>query len=90
MRPILLAALIVLIGCDDGTLPFSEYEKVNVNVYFYYPNDKEVYLGGTKGASSCGSIAHSFARSKGLQSSDRWSYICYTIEKGSSCYRKIR
>jgi hypothetical protein len=75
---------------DDDTLPFSEYEKVQVNVYFYFPDDREMYLGETKGASSCGNIAYSYAQSKGMSRSDNWSYICCTIEKGSSCYRKIR
>ena len=79
-----------LLGCEEDTLPFSEYEKVNVNVYFYFPNDKEIFLGKTLGASSCGSMAYSYAKSKGFRRTDRWSYICCTIEKGSSCYRKIR
>lgn len=77
-------------GCGDGTLPLSQYDKVDVNVYFYFPDDNEVYLGETRGASSCGDIAYSYAASKNLDRSDDWSYICCTIEKGSDCYRKIR
>ena len=83
-------AISILPGCDDGTLPLDEYEKVDVNVYFYFPDDREVYLGETRGASSCGGMAYSYARSKNLSRSDNWSYICCTIEKGSDCYRKIR
>lgn len=37
------------------TLPLSRYDEVDVNVYFYFPDGYEVYLGKTKGASSCGS-----------------------------------
>lgn len=94
-RAIALTTLFMMIGAlaacgDDDTLPLSEYEKVQVNVYFYFPDDKEVHLGETRGASSCGSMAHSYARSKGMSRSDNWSYICCTIQKGSSCYHKIR
>ena len=81
----------LLSGCDDSIdpLPFSEYEKVTVNAYFYYPNDQEIYLGQMIGASACGSAARSFARRENISSSN-WSYICCTVEKGSECYRKIR
>jgi len=72
-------------------LPLSRYEDVYVNVYFYFPEgEKEYYLGRTKGASSCGSMAHSYAYSKGLSGNSEWSYICCTEEGGSDCYRKIR
>ena len=45
--PLLLTPLF---GCDDGTLPTSEYEEVDVNVHFYFPNGTEVDLGSTRGA----------------------------------------
>ena len=77
-------------GCGDGTLPFSQYDKVDVNVYFYFPDDREIFLGETRGASSCGDMAHNYAATNKLSRSSKWSYICCTIEKGSSCYRKIR
>jgi len=73
----------------SDTLPFSKYETTRVNAYFYYPNNQEVYLGEVNGASACQSAARNFAYSKNVGSSN-WSYICCTIEKGSSCYRKIR
>jgi len=72
----------------SGSLPSSKYEDVNVNAYFYYPNNKEVYLGEMKGASACGDAAYSHASEKNV--SGDWSYICCTIRKGSSCYEKIR
>ena len=74
---------------DGDTLPLSKYEDVSVNAYFYYPNDKEVYLGQYRGASACQNAAQSFASSKNMTSAS-WSYICCTIENGSSCYRKIK
>ena len=41
-----IAVLLGVPACDDsdGLLPLSEYENVDVNVYFYFPNDKEIYL----------------------------------------------
>ena len=70
--------------------PFSpNSENVIVNVYFYFPDGKEGFLGQMKGASSCQSAAVNYAHSKDI-SSARWDYICCTIEKGSSCYKKIR
>ena len=86
----LLLIAVPLFGCDDGMLPLSEYENVDVNVYFYFPNEKEVYLGTTRGASSCGRISHLYAQRENLKRSDKWSYICCTIRKGSQCYDKIR
>ena len=74
---------------DGDTLPLSKYEDVSVNAYVYYPNDKEVYLGQYRGASACQNAAQSFASSKNMTSAS-WSYICCTIENGSSCYRKIK
>tara|TARA_E500000331_G_C16954829_1_gene582189 strand:- start:18 stop:314 length:297 start_codon:yes stop_codon:yes gene_type:complete len=87
-----IALLLGTTACDDsdGLLPLSEYENVDVNVYFYFPNNKEIFLGRTKGASSCGNKSYSYARQKGLGRNDQWSYICCTIRKGSQCYEKIR
>ena len=80
-----------LLGCGPpDTLPLSEYDKVTVSVYGYTPDSKEYYLGDTLGASSCGSVAYSWAERNGFSRSSRWSYICCTHEKNSNCYRKIR
>ena len=90
-RTAILCSASLFVACSgDDSLPFSEYDNIDVNVYFYFPDDREVYLGETRGASSCGDIAYSYAESKNLSRSDKWSYICCTIEKGSDCYRKIR
>ena len=74
---------------QDTTLSLSNYENVSVNAYFYYPDNTEVYLGQMRGASACQSAASRFASSKNLSNAN-WGYICCTIEKGSSCYRKIK
>lgn len=72
------------------TLPLSRYDDVEVNVYFYFPGGREAFLGETKGASSCGSMARSYAARNDMSRNREWSYICCTKENGSSCYRKIR
>ena len=72
-----------------GLLPLSQYENVDVNVYFYYPNDKEVHLGRVRGASSCSALALNYASTHNVSGSD-WTYICCTVRHGSSCYEKIK
>ena len=62
----------------------------NYNVYFYYPNDREVYLGQVTGLNSCGNKAHNFARDNNMSRSSSWGYICCSIRKGSDCYEKER
>ena len=62
----------------------------NYNVYFYYPNDREAYLGQVTGLNSCGNKAHNFARDNNMSRSSNWGYICCSIRKGSDCYEKER
>ena len=73
---------------SEEALPLSEYENVWVNAYFYYPNDREVYLGKYLGASECNSAAVSYANQKNM--SGDWGYVCCTIRLGYQCYEKIR
>ena len=87
---LLTLAILTSCRCGDDSLPFSDYETVRVGVYFYDQNNREVYLGSTVGASSCGSMAFAHASRQGLSRHDSWSYICCTLENGSDCYRKIR
>ena len=73
-----------------GWWPFSsDNESVYMNVYFYYPNGQEVYLGKVRGISQCQNIASSFAYNE-KQGQSNWDYLCCTIKRGSSCYEKIR
>ena len=87
---VLVLSILQTTTVEANWWPFSSNnENVNVNVYFYFPDGKEVFLGQRKGASSCQSAAVNYAYSKDI-SSARWDYICCTIERGSSCYKKIR
>ncbi len=72
-----------------GSFRPTNYEH-DYNVYFYYPNDKEVYLGQVTGLDSCGDEAFGYAHDKNMPRSSRWGYICCSIRKGSSCYEKER
>jgi len=68
----------------------AQLENSQYNAYFYFPDNKEVYLGEAYSLSSCGLMAHSYANRKGLSRGDGWGYICCLIAKGSSCYEKHR
>ena len=72
-------------------LPFSRYDDVDVHVIFSFPKGDQSYnLGQVRGASACGSVARNYAAQHNLSTNRDWSYVCCTIEAGSSCYRKIR
>jgi len=86
IKPILSLLILPLLTACIGE---SDNAKVKVNAYFYYPNDKEVFLGKYTGVSACQSAASSYAYSNNI-SDTNWGYICCTIENGSSCYRKIK
>jgi hypothetical protein len=91
---IIFGALAALTACGDECSSYSEFsckeiQNAEYNVYFYYPNQTETYLGQASGLSQCGNVAHSFAAQKNLSGSE-WGYICCMIAKGSSCYEKHR
>jgi|TARA_B110000483_G_scaffold77522_2_gene96563 hypothetical protein len=65
---------------SDGYLKLDRYEKVDVDVYFYFQNSpQEYYLDTVTGTSNCGDVAYSYAYEKRVQST-RWSYICITTD----------
>jgi hypothetical protein len=77
-------------------LPFSRYDDVDVHVIFSFPQrdhpkqGQHYNIGRVRGASACGSVARNYAAQYNLSTNRDWSYVCCTIEAGSSCYRKIR
>ena len=78
-------AAIGLMACGDNT------KSASYNVYFWFPDDsKEYHLGVSSGLDSCGSIAHSFANTKGLTRADGWSYVCCMKTATSECAEKHR
>jgi hypothetical protein len=90
----LAALLLVVSGCGDECSSYSDFscsqiQGAEYNVYFYYPSQREEYLGRASGLTACGATARGFAASKNMLSAD-WGYICCMIAKGSSCYEKHR
>lgn len=86
---------IFLHGCGDECSDYSDFscseiQEATYNVYFYFPNNKEYYLGVANGLSQCGDIAYDYAASKNLSRNREWSYICCMKAKGSECYEKHR
>ena len=82
-------------GCGDECSSYSDFscseiQKASYNVYFYFPDNSEYYLGSAEGLSQCGSVAYSYAASKNLTSNREWTYICCMKAKGSECYEKHR
>ena len=92
--PLILFSLI-LSSCGDECSSYSDFscseiQKAKYNVYFYFPNKNESYLGVSNGLSQCGSMAHSYASTMNLAGNREWSYICCMKAKGSECYEKHR
>ncbi len=90
-----IVAVLLIAGCGDECSSYSDFsckeiQKAPYNAYFYFPNDREYYLGVANGLDECGSMAYSYAASKNLNSNREWSYICCMIAKGSDCYEKHR
>ena len=78
----------------DSCKQYSDYtckqlENSSYNVYFYWPNDKEEYLGQSYSLSGCGDTAYDFAYRKNI-SNKNWGYICCLITKNSGCAEKHR
>ena len=78
----------------DSCKEYSDYtckqlENSSYNVYFYWPSDKEEYLGQSHSLSGCGDKASSFAFQKNVSSSN-WGYICCLMKDGSCCAEKHR
>lgn len=66
--------LLALIGCTDECRKYSnfscsEIQEATYNVYFYFPNKSEYYLGIANGLKQCGYISHNYAYSKKLSRS---------------------
>jgi hypothetical protein len=82
-------------GCKDECREYSDFscediQTATYNIYFYYPDGSEVYLGIVNGLNECGNISSNFASSKNLLENNDWSYVCCMKAKGSDCYEKHR
>lgn len=91
----LLLGSYCLSGCGDECSSYSKYsceeiQSATYNTYFYYPNNKEVFLGVAQGLSECGSLAFGHADSKNMSRDSGWSYICCMKTDDSECKEKHR
>ena len=75
-------------SCKDFSC--SEIQEATYNIYFYFPNNQESYLGVANGLSQRGDVAYDYATSKNLSRNREWGYICCMKAKGSECYEKHR
>lgn len=92
---LLVVVTFLLSGCGDECQEYSEFsceaiQSADYNVYFYYPNDSEKYLGVARSLDACGVRAYSHADREGLDKYDKWDYICCMKAEGSECYEKHR
>ena len=87
----LFIAILIFKGCSDGDGNLNAgLESSTFNVYFYFTDGKEYYLGKSRGLSQCQSMARSYANEKSSDGASRynWSYICCLQTANSSCAEK--
>ena len=71
-----------------GLFDFFKRNK-SYNVYFYFPDDTERYLGISQSVSDCQSLAINYANNKNIIDAN-WGYICCLKTKKSECAEKHR
>lgn len=85
---IIVIAIIQIADCSSSSVEL-EVEEPSYEVWFTFPNnDKENYIGTTKGLDSCEFIARSYADSNILEYTNEWDYTCCLVTKDSSCAEK--
>tara|TARA_Y100001935_G_C17110008_1_gene410355 strand:- start:241 stop:555 length:315 start_codon:yes stop_codon:yes gene_type:complete len=100
LKNLLLIPIFFLFSVNSYSLPFSEYEKVELYCHFFPENEPTVILGRMIGISNCQDEAFYYAEINNLVDTD-WDYIGCTIKKpliiggviiseGSDCHEKIR
>ncbi len=94
VSPLMAGILDSLFG-RDRCKSYSDYtckqlENSRYNVYFFFPDNSENYLGVSHSLSHCNSMAVTFANRKNIKRSDGWGYICCLKTKNSECAEKHR
>ena len=79
----------------DSCKSYSDYtckqlENSSYNVYFFYPDNSEDYIGVSRSLSNCNSMAVTHANRNNLKRSDGWGYICCLKTNNSECAEKHR
>lgn len=68
----------------------DQLENSAYNVFFYYPDNRELYLGQSTSLSQCNAVAVGHANTEDLSRNSGWGYVCCLIAQGSACYEKHR
>jgi hypothetical protein len=84
-----------IFGSSDSCTQYSDFtcdqlERSSYNVYFYFPDSREKFLGQSSSLTGCNAMAVGEANLNNLSRSDSWGYICCLIANGSGCYEKHR
>ena len=90
-----LLASSLIASCGDECSDYSKYsckeiQEATYNTYFYFPDEREEFLGIATGLSQCGGLAHGYAADHNMSGSDSWSYICCMKTDKSECEEKHR
>lgn len=83
--------LMFLTACSDECSSYSKYtcseiEAATYNVFFYFPDGREEFLGQTQGLQQCSALAGSYSATTG--SPKNW--ICCMATDRSECEEKHR
>jgi len=87
---IIFIGIAIFKGCSDGDGNLnSNLENSTFNVYFYFPDNHEYYLGQVRGLSQCQAKSWDFANEKSNgETNFKWDYICCLQTSTSSCSEK--
>ena len=83
--------LFILSACGDSCSTYSKYscsqiEKASYNVFFYFPDGREYYLGSVEGLGNCSALAGNY--SVATKAPKYW--VCCMKTAKSSCEEKHR
>jgi hypothetical protein len=86
-----LSLTVLLSGCGDECSDYSNYncsqiESATYNVFFYFPDGREQYLGRVEGLAQCSAAAGTFASETGAPK----SWVCCMATATSACEEKHR
>ena len=78
---VMLGCSILLLGCDPNL------DSAKFNAYFYYPSNRQEFLGQVSGLGACQAAARSKAQALRMEP-ESWSYVCCLKTNSSDCAEK--
>ncbi len=73
---------------EYSSLTCDELQSATYNVFFYFPDNREEYLGVSNGLDDCGNVAYDHARK--VNNPSGWGYVCCLQTEDSDCAEKHR